>query len=114
VFIRQGTPAWGALDQTQPQVLLSRSGQPKQLLSILRREVHLAYWRNEMAYTVTIAHHSISRAPEYEAATIEEAKKIGDAEFNGGFNDHKIIVCDERGNTVAERKLEDDQWSDYE
>jgi 23S rRNA pseudoU1915 N3-methylase RlmH len=67
-----------------------------------------------MAYTVTLSHHSISRAPEYKAETIEEAKKIGDNEFSGGFNDHEIIVCDEQGNTVASRRLGDDEWSEID
>jgi hypothetical protein len=67
-----------------------------------------------MAYTVTLSHHSISRAPEYKAESLEAAKKIGDDEFSGGFLDHIIIVTDERGDTVASRRLADDDWSEID
>jgi hypothetical protein len=63
-------------------------------------------------YIVTLSHHSISRAPQYEAWSIEAAMKIGDEEFSGGFNDHLIVVSDEDGNIVATRKLADDAWDE--
>ena len=68
---------------------------------------------SQLKYTVTLSHHSISRAAKYQAATIEGAKQIGDAEFSGGFNDHKIVVTDENGNTVASRRLGNDEWDEY-
>lgn len=65
-----------------------------------------------MTYTVYLSHSSIGRSPEYKAVTIDEAKEIGDREFGGGFNDHKIVVANEQGYTVATRLLGDDDWSE--
>lgn len=62
-------------------------------------------------FTATISHHSISRAPVIEIdGTLTQAKRTATKEFNGGFNDHVIIIRDEFGETVATRRLGDKVW----
>lgn len=62
-------------------------------------------------FTATIAHHSIARADVIEIdGTLTQAKRAATKRFDGGFNDHVIIIRDEFGETVATRRLGDKSW----
>ena len=58
-----------------------------------------------MTYTVSLRHYSFARSPEYTANTVQEAMRIGDTEFDGGFSDHEIVVFDQEGYIVAFRRM---------
>lgn len=62
-------------------------------------------------YTATISHHSISRAREIAiTGTLRAAKAAATREFGGEFQDYNIVISDERGDTVAKRRLGDRTW----
>lgn len=65
-------------------------------------------------YTATIAHHSISRARTIEVTgTLTAAKAAATREFGDGFLDHRIVIRDEHGQTVASRRIGDRDWCNH-
>lgn len=62
-------------------------------------------------YTATISHHSISRAREITIrGSLAAAKRAATKEFGGGFLDHRIIIRDAKGCTVAMRVIGERRW----
>lgn len=65
-------------------------------------------------YTATISHHSISLAREITiAGTLLAAKIAATREFGGEHQDYAIVISDERGETVAKRRVGDRAWLAY-
>lgn len=63
-------------------------------------------------YTATICHHSIASAREITTkGSLATAKRTATREFGAGFLDHRIVICDERGQTVTSRRIGDRRWS---
>lgn len=63
-------------------------------------------------YFATIAHHSIASAAVVEIeGTLVQAKRTATKEFGDGFIDHRIVIRNERGETVASRRIGDKRWN---
>lgn len=66
-----------------------------------------------MTFLVTVSHSSISDAREIQMhGTIAAVKRKATSEFGGGFNDHRIVIADLRGETVSSRRIGDKRWDD--
>jgi len=64
-------------------------------------------------YTATLAHSSISRAPQIKVSgTLAAAKRAATGRFGDGFQDHEIRIHDEDGDLVASRRVGDRRWTD--
>lgn len=62
-------------------------------------------------YTATIAHSSIARARQIEIdGSLTQAKRAATAEFGEEQIDYRIVIIDERGETVASRRVSDKTW----
>ena len=65
-------------------------------------------------YTATISHHSISRAREITiTGTLRAAKAAATREFGDEFLNYNIVIRDESGETVAQRRVGDRNWLAY-
>ena len=64
-------------------------------------------------FTIYLSHHSISRSAEYKAETLAQAKQIAEEKFGDGFLDHKMVIADTDGFTVASKVIGDGDWSEH-
>jgi hypothetical protein len=60
----------------------------------------------------TISHHSISRARVIDVSDdLTQAKRQASKEFGDEFLDYRIIIVNERGETIASRLVGEKRWS---
>ena len=63
-------------------------------------------------YQATIRHHSIASARTITVTgNLTQAKRAATAEFGDGYNDHKIVIANDRGDIVASRTIADKSWT---
>ncbi len=64
-------------------------------------------------YTIGIRYSSIASARELKViGSLAAAKRAATREFAGEQNDHRIVIVDERGETVTSRLVGDRAWAD--
>lgn len=65
-------------------------------------------------FFATISHHSISRAREIRIdGTLTAAKRAATREFGDEFADYHIVISNERGDTIAKRRVGGGRWVDF-